>query len=261
MALVLTRPGRAGRVRSSTRGHGSLPLVVVGLAAAAAFTVRREGLAMIGAVGIAQLAALAAAGSRAVAPFDRRQLGRCWRGSRVPHATFLAAVGLLQITLPSTVVPKYDGTSVTNVWTLRGRLVRNLAQVSGLQRPWDKDPIVLGSIDVRLVAARHLPRARGRRHRARDLAVPHPRPAPRRLRRRPRSSSAAASAHRSTATSPPSAPVLMLLALVAVRTRSLRTVRQHPRVATIVVTVALVAIVAGNVANAKLRVEGADRAA
>ena len=37
-----------------------MPLIVVGLASAAAFTVRREGLAMVGAIVAAQLAAMIA---------------------------------------------------------------------------------------------------------------------------------------------------------------------------------------------------------
>jgi hypothetical protein len=233
-----------------------VPLVVVGLAAAAVFSVRREGLAMIGAVGIAQLAAFAAAGHAPWRPLtvDRRAL---LTRLAVPHVTFLATVGLLQVTLPSTVVPKYDGTSVANVWTLRGPLARNLAQVAGLQRPWDKDPIVLGSksfgwwlLGIYLVLAVAGIVLAIWRYRTRDLHLAAYAVAAFII-----GGSFRSPINRYVATV---APVLMLLALVAAYAPLRRYV--HTRVATAVVTVALVAIVAGNAANAKLRVEGADRA-
>ena len=48
----------AAPARSSTDQQAVSPLVLVGLTAAAAFSVRREGLAMVGAIGAAQLAAI-----------------------------------------------------------------------------------------------------------------------------------------------------------------------------------------------------------
>jgi hypothetical protein len=233
-----------------------LPLVVVGLAAAAAFTVRREGLAMVGAIGAAQLAAMI---DQRAYPWRLagRPLGQLAARLALPHATFLATVGLLQVTLPSTVVPKYDGTSISNVWTLRGRLVRNLAQVSGLQRPWDRDPIVLGSKTVGWVALiLFLTLAVVGivlalvRFRTRDLHL-----AAYAIGAFLIGGSFRSPINRYVSTV---APVLMLLALVALFTIVTWVTRRW--VATVVLAVALAAIVAGNVANAHLRIESANRA-
>jgi hypothetical protein len=237
-------------------GNGRLwTLVPVGLTAAAAFTVRREGLAMVGAIAAAQLAAVLA--QRAYPWLIGRRptlhlLGRL----ALPHATFLATVGLLQVTLPSTVVPKYDGTSVANVWHLRGRLVRNLAQVSGMQRPWDRDPIVLGSstlgwitvVTFLALAVIGIVLAVWR-HRTRDLHL-----AAYAIGAYLIGGSFRSPINRYVSTV---APVLMLLALVALSSAVRRWSR--PWVATLVLSLALSAIVAGNVANAHLRIEGATR--
>jgi 4-amino-4-deoxy-L-arabinose transferase-like glycosyltransferase len=233
-----------------------LPLIVVGLAGAAAFTVRREGLAMVGAVVAAQLAAIIA--QRAYPwRLNLRALGRLGARLALPHATFLAAVGLLQVTLPSTVVPKYDGTSVTNVWKLRGRLVRNLAQLSGLQRPWDKNPMVLGSSRAGWVAVTFfLVLAIAGivlalvRYRTRDLHL-----AAYALGAFVIGGSFRSPINRYVSTV---APVLMLLALVALYTIVGRLSR--PWVGTLALSLALGAIFAGNVANAHLRIESANRA-
>jgi hypothetical protein len=187
---------------------------------------------------------------------ELRSLG--WLGARlaVPHATFLATVGLLQVTLPSTVVPKYDGTSITNVWTLRGRLVRNLAQVSGLQRPWDRDPMVLGSkpagwvaLTLFLVLAVAGIVLAVVRYRTRDLHL-----AAYALGAFVIGGSFRSPINRYVCTV---APVLMLLALVALYAIVGRLAR--PWVATLALSLALGAIVAGNVANAHLRIESASR--
>lgn len=231
------------------------PLVLIGLGAAAAFTVRREGLAMVGAIGVAQLAALWTDGRspwREGRDAVRQLVGRL----ALPHATFVAAVGLLQITLPSTVVPKYDGTSIANAWELRGRLVRNLAQLSGFQRPWDKDPIVLGSKPLGwVVLVAYIGFALVGigialwRNRRRDLHL-----AGYALGAYLIGGSFRSPINRYMTTV---APVLMLLALVAVSTLVGALIGR--RVAIGVVTVLLAAIVAGNIANAKLRIESANR--
>jgi hypothetical protein len=234
---------------------GLAPLILVGLAGAAAFTVRREGLAMVGAIAAAQLAAIIA--QRAY-PWllNLRGLGRLAARLALPHATFLAAVGLLQVTLPSTVVPKYDGTSVTNVWTLRGRLVRNLAQVSGLQRPWDRDPMVLGSsragwvaLTLFLVLAVIGIELALVRYRTRDLHL-----AAYALGAFMIGGSFRSPINRYVCSV---APVLMVLALVALYTVVGRLTR--PWVGTLTLSLALGAIFAGNVANAHLRMESAAR--
>jgi Dolichyl-phosphate-mannose-protein mannosyltransferase len=237
--------------------HGRIvPLAVVGLAGAAAFTVRREGLAMVGAIGAGQLAAIVA--QRAY-PWllSWNGVGRLGLRLAVPYATFLATVGLLQVTLPSTVVPKYDGTSVTNVWKLRGRLIRNLAQVSGLQRPWDKNPIVLGSSRLGWIAvAVFLGLAVAGivlsivKYRVRDLHL-----AAYALGAFVIGGSFRSPINRYVCTV---APVLMILALVALFTIIDRLSRRW--IATLVLSLALAAILAGNVANAHLRMQGATRA-
>jgi hypothetical protein len=233
-----------------------VPLVLVGLGAAAAFTVRREGLAMVGAICAAQLAAIVA---QRAWPWQLswRGLGRLALRLAIPYVTFFGAVGFLQVTLPSTVVPKYDGTSVTNVWKLRERLVRNLAQVSGLQRPWDKDPVVLGSTRIGWIAV-------GLflglavvgvvlsivRYSTRDFHL-----AAYALGAFVIGGSFRSPINRYVCTV---APVLMLLALVALYTIVGRLSR--PWVATILLSLALGGIVAGNVANAHLRIQSATRA-
>ena len=238
--------GRNGRVA---------PLIMIGLLAAAVFTVRREGLAMVGAIGAAQLAALWAAGLDAwfgSARETRRLVARL----ALPHATFLAGVGLLQITLPSTVVPRYDGTSVTNAWSFRGRLARNLGQVSGLQRPWDRDPVVLGSSTIGWVALLTYLVLALDGGRARRAGAPPPRSPSRRVRIGAYliGGSFRSPINRYVATV---APVLMLLALVTLMAILRRFSHRH--VAAAVVTTLLLGIVAGNLANAKLRIEGAQR--
>jgi len=234
-----------------------MPLIVVGLAGAAAFTVRREGLAMVGAIVAAQLAAMIA--QRAYPwRLNLRSLGRLAARLALPHATFLAAVGLLQVTLPSTVVPKYDGTSVTNVWKLRGRLIRNLAEVSGLKRPWDADPMVLGSARIGWVAVTFflVLAVAGIvlalvRYRTRDLHL-----AAYALGAFVIGGSFRSPINRYVCTV---APVLMLLALVALYT--FVGWLSRPWVGTLALSLALGAIFAGNVANAHLRIESAARAA
>ena len=232
-----------------------VPLILVGLGAAAAFTVRREGLAMVGAIGAAQLAAIIA--QRAYPwRLSWAGLGRLALRLAVPYATFLATVGLLQATLPSTVVPKYNGTSVTNVWKLRGRLIRNLAQVSGLQRPWDKDPIVLGSERLGwITVAMFLGLAVTGivlsivKYRTRDLHL-----AAYAVGAFVIGGSFRSPINRYVSTV---APVLMILALTALFTIIHRLSRRW--VATLALSLALGAIIAGNVANAHLRIQSATR--
>jgi hypothetical protein len=126
------------------------PLALIGLGAAAAFSVRREGLAMVGAIATAQIAAVVAA-------------DRAWWSDRVarptmalrllvPHLAALATVGVVQVALPSTVVPRYTGTSIRNVWGFRRDHVDHLAEVAGLKRTWQTSPEVLGSVTLGWVA-------------------------------------------------------------------------------------------------------------
>lgn len=118
------------------------PLVLLGVGAAAAFTVRREGLAMTPAIAAAQLGLL----TTGVPGFT--VLFREWRLAArvlVPHLSALATVLALQRVLPSTLVPQYSGTSITNAWTFGDKHIRHLAEVSGLKRHWESDASVLGS--------------------------------------------------------------------------------------------------------------------
>jgi hypothetical protein len=255
VALVCLDRAAAGNHLVGANGRAAV-LVLVGLSAAAAFSVRREGLAMVGAIGVAQLAALLTMRPR---PWILRGRPLAMLLSRLvlPHATFLAAFGALQALLPSTVVPKYSGTSITNVWDLRGRLVRNLAQVTGLQRPWDKDPMVLGSVTagwVALVALLSLA-VLGIglaiwRHPTRDLHLGAYAVGAFLI-----GGSFRSPINRYVATV---GPVLMLLALFVL----FATVRRlsRPLIASVAVVLVLLAITAGNIANAHLRIAGADRA-
>jgi 4-amino-4-deoxy-L-arabinose transferase-like glycosyltransferase len=110
------------------------PLALLGLGAAASFMVRREGLAVVGAIAAAQLATGAV---KATKPIIVRVL--------VPYATALVSVGIVMATLPTTLVPRYTGNSLTNVWRFSGDHIENLAEVSGLKKPWDESAVVLGS--------------------------------------------------------------------------------------------------------------------
>jgi hypothetical protein len=118
------------------------PLVLLGVGAAAAFSVRREGLAMTAAIGGAQLGLLTTgAPSLRALVRDRHLLARL----AIPHLSSLATVYGLQWALPSTLVPQYSGTSIRNTYRFGQRHLRNVAEVVGLKRPWDRDAIVLGS--------------------------------------------------------------------------------------------------------------------
>ena len=146
--VVLDRAARAGAFTDVATPI--TPLVLTGLAAAAAFSVRREGLALVAAIVAAQIAAIAG-----------RETLTVWRSPRrtalivclfTPHVTALAGVAILQVALPSTLVPRYSGTSVTNVWRFRLDHIDHLAEVAGLKRTWQDDPVVLGSSTLGWVA-------------------------------------------------------------------------------------------------------------
>jgi MFS family permease len=211
---------------------------------------------MIAAIAAAQFAALIA---------DR---GRSWRppGSPrpalavrllLPHATAAVVVWLLQVTLPTTVVPQYDGTSITNVWRLADRHVKNLAEVSGLKRPWERQPTVFGSTTVGWIAVVVYLLAAGagvalavvrNRDRLRDLHLVGYAAVAFVI-----GGSFRVAINRYVCTV---GPILLLLGASALYA-GLRTI---PRrwVATTGVTIVLAAIVAGNLANANIRVRLAD---
>lgn len=118
------------------------PLVLLGVGAAAAFSVRREGLAMTAAIGGAQIGLLTT-GAPPVRDWFRDRL--LVLRIIVPHLSALATVYALQFALPSTLVPQYDGTSIRNTYRFSERHFRHVADLVGLKRPWDQYVTVLGS--------------------------------------------------------------------------------------------------------------------
>lgn len=138
----LDRLVAAGAIAAPTARLG--PPIVLGIGAAAAFSVRREGLAVLAAITAAQLVALASASPRP------------WRLTRpvvsalsiriaTPYVAALGAILALQLLLPSTLVPRYTGTSIANVWRFSRDHVEHLAEVSGLKQAAEPDPTVFGN--------------------------------------------------------------------------------------------------------------------
>lgn len=230
------------------------PLVLIGLGAAAAFSVRREGLAMTAAIAGAQLALLTTAAPRFGRLFhDGRLLGRIV----VPHLSALAGVYLLQWILPSTLVPRYSGTSIANTYRFGKRHLRNLAEVSGLKRPWNADTVVLGSellgdvvIAVYFLAALGGVVLAFTIHRRRDLHL-----VVYALAAFVIGGSFRSAINRYVATV---GPVLLLLGLVALYTAA---GRRHPRWGAAFASLAAALIVAGNIANIDVRVDSASAVA
>jgi hypothetical protein len=253
--VVLVGLDRAARSDVLTRLSAPWwPPALLGFGAAAAFSVRREGLAMVAAIAAAQLAAL-------LATRDQRWWAvRSARGpllARVllPHSVALLTVGLVQFVLPSTLVPQYSGTGIGNVWKYRTEHIEHFAEVVGLKRSWEPSPTVFDNVALGWIAvSAYL-----------GLAVIGIALALTRFRRRylhlavytaaafaiGGSFRVAINRYVSTV-----APVLLLLALVA-----LTTLLRNRRVAvlpTVIATVALAAMLAGNLANANIRVDRAS---
>lgn len=125
------------------------PLLLLGLGAAAAFTVRREGLAMVAAIGAAQLALLTTG-----AP-SWRELARerdLWLRLLVPHLSALAGVLAVRYLLPSVLVPSYSGTGIHNIWGWWDRHIDHLAEISGLKSQYADAPAVLGNTTLGWIA-------------------------------------------------------------------------------------------------------------
>jgi hypothetical protein len=230
-----------------------LPLILVGVGVAAAFSVRREGLAMVPAVAAAQVASL-------IADRERRWRhepavrGRIVIRLLLPHASAAAVVWLLQVMLPSTLVPQYTGTSVRNVWRYARRHVEHLAEVSGLKRPWEANPEVLGNAALgwSVVVLYLLAAAIGvglalTIHRRRDLHL-----VVYALVALVIGGSFRVAINRYVCTV---APIVMLLGLVTVATLLGRV--RWSWAAPVATTTLLAMIVAGNVANAHIRIDRA----
>lgn len=225
-------------------------LVALGLWAAAAFSVRREGLAVIAAIGAAQLAALVAACRRD----HHRSVDAVLVGRLVaPHAVAGAAVWLLQVVLPTTVIPRYSGTSPWKMWEHRGEHVDHLLEIVGLKRPWEDDPTVFGDATLGWIAAGlffglAVPGLVWALTRRRDVHL-----AIYALAAFAIGGSFRVAINRYLSTV---GPILLLLGL-AFLVRCLAPARR-PWLMTSVATLAVAAIAAGNVANAHIRI---DRAA
>ncbi|MDW3213936.1 MAG: glycosyltransferase family 39 protein [Ilumatobacteraceae bacterium] len=149
-AVVLVGLDRLAEAGALTDRAAPLwPVLLVGFGAAAAFSVRREGLAVVGAIAVAQFVGLATDRGWW---HDRSMWTTLAARLLAPHTMALAVVGVLQVVLPSTLVPQYSGTSVANVWRFRRDHVDHLAEVSGLKRSWQDAPDVLGSTTLGWVA-------------------------------------------------------------------------------------------------------------
>jgi 4-amino-4-deoxy-L-arabinose transferase-like glycosyltransferase len=148
--VVLAGLDRAieSQVLTDVRGRW-WPLVLLGVGAAAAFTVRREGLAMAAAIAAAQLGLLTTGAPTWRALRTERDL---WLRLLVPHLSALAGVLAVRSLLPSVLVPSYSGTGIHNVWGWWDRHIDHLAEISGLKSQYADAPAVLGSTAVGWVA-------------------------------------------------------------------------------------------------------------
>ncbi len=87
---------------AATRGQ----LVVLGLLAMCVFNVRREGLAIVAAIAVAQLLDLRGRWRTA----DRAQVA-------TPYIAFIGSVIVLQFLLPSALAPQYEGSGLHQTWS------------------------------------------------------------------------------------------------------------------------------------------------
>lgn len=95
------------------------PGVAAGVLAAAAFSTRREGLALVGAIGLALVA------DRVYADRDRRWL------ALAPFAVFGLAVLLLQLVLPSTLLPHYPENTIGNLFRYANVIAQRIGEIVG----------------------------------------------------------------------------------------------------------------------------------
>lgn len=119
-------------------------LVALGLLLALCFNIRREGLALVAAVGALNLVQLLGdKRSRTLEPAR-------WDRMLLVLGTFLAASAAFQILLPSVVSPSYPGTGLANI-PLRLEWYRDIvAQQFGLMAASDDRPTLLGSTPLAL---------------------------------------------------------------------------------------------------------------
>ncbi len=121
------------------------PVVLVGVGAAAAFSVRREGFALTPAIATAQLMSIRPDGATAWRLLRDRRPASLLARLAAPHAGALGVVVLAVVALPSTLVPSYEGTSVANVARFARRHLEHIGEVSGVKNAWHDSPEVLGS--------------------------------------------------------------------------------------------------------------------
>lgn len=146
-ALVLLDRERT-RAAFAAAGASWAPLIVVGVAAGAAFSVRKEGLALVAAIGVAQLIALATVWrDDPTAMHGRLRSAPAPLLARLaaPHLAFVAVVGGLEALLPSTLVPSYTGNGVHNVWGFASDHLGHVAAQLGLRHVWEPTPTVFGN--------------------------------------------------------------------------------------------------------------------
>ena len=97
----LDRIRRGRPLDAATRGQ----LVALGLLAMLVFNIRREGVALVAAIGVAQLLDLRGRWRTA----DRRAVA-------TPYVAFAGGVVLLQLLLPSALAPEYAGSGLGQTW-------------------------------------------------------------------------------------------------------------------------------------------------
>jgi len=121
------------------------PLALLGLWAAFVFEIRREGLAIIPAIAVAQLVNPPRVFTDG-APLAQR-LRAMWPPVRmlIPHATFAVATLAIKVGLPSVLVPQYGGNTVANTWRRFDRNIDHVLELAGLKRAPLDNPTVLGS--------------------------------------------------------------------------------------------------------------------
>jgi hypothetical protein len=152
----LDRCRSAGRLDQATRRQ----LVVLGTLALAAFNIRREGVALIAAIGVTQLVEIGPTlRSGGNARVD-------WRKVATPHVTFLAGMVLFQLLVPSALMPKYDDAGLHQTWSKLGGSFRSSF---GRQLGFDSVSGVVLIIVLTLAILGLV--ARCRRHAADDVAL------------------------------------------------------------------------------------------
>ena len=94
-------------------------LVTLALAAVWAFNIRREGLAVLGAIAVA-LAADVWPAERPIATLARQWRTLPWRLLATPFVAWLAGAALFQFLLPSAIAPEYEDAGLHQVWKKLG---------------------------------------------------------------------------------------------------------------------------------------------